>query len=323
MRTLALNAEIIFPATQHRGEIRTAKVSAVEVESSHKLLTDRAKITLPRNVRFFDKNKAGEVFRRGDPVEVKLGYNGRLWTEFRGYITSASADMPVVLKCEDEMWKLKQLRVSVSMRDTTLPDLMARIAPGYKVDALEVELGKVRFANTTLAAVLDELKTSFGLYSYFQNGKLVVGKMYSDNSEAPARVHLEHDVVDNRLKYRRADDIRAKVKAVSTLKNGDKVEVEVGDEDGTPHQLSYYGITSKEELRKLAELDLEKMKVDGYEGDLVLFGSPYLQHGMKVDLQSGIYPDRAGRYYIASTKVTYNTATPEYRRRATIGKNGG
>ena len=170
---LVMNIEVVFPANDRRGEIRTAKVNKAEIESSYKLLTDRAKIVLPRNVSYFDKHKIPEVFKRGDSIEIFIGYNGELKSEFKGYITQVSANIPITIKCEDEMWKAKQLPVNISLRSTTLPKLLEKIAIGYEVDALEVELGKVRFSNITLAQVLDKLKSEFGLFSYFQNGKLV------------------------------------------------------------------------------------------------------------------------------------------------------
>jgi len=316
---LAMNIRVIFKKNDRRGEISTSKVNSAEIENSYKLLTDRAKIVLPRNVRFFDKNKVGEVFRRGDEVEIELGYNGNLVSEFKGYVTQVSASIPIVIKCEDEMWKLKQLPVNVSLRSTTLPRLMEQIATGYKVNALEVELGKVRFSNTTLAKVLDTLKKEFGLFGYFQNGTLVVGKIFSDNNEEAVTYHLEKNVVSNRLNYRRAEDIRAKVKAVSVLADGSKKETEVGDEDGTIHQLSYYGISSEEELGKLARNDLDKIKEDGYEGSITVFGIPYVQHGMKANIISDRYPDRNGLYYVESVKVIFND-DPSFRRKVQISK---
>ena len=157
--TLALNCKIVFSANERRSGIILTQVTKIVVESSWKLLTDTAEIVIPRKVKFFDKNNVSDVFRRGDFVTISFGYNGINVEEFRGYITEVSADIPIRIKLQDEMWKLKQVPVNFSSPNISLKELLTSIAPGYKVDALEgVQIGSVRFPKTTVAAVLEKLQ---------------------------------------------------------------------------------------------------------------------------------------------------------------------
>lgn len=316
---LAMVARITFLETNNRRELIINKPTSVSIESSWKMLTDRASIRLPRNIEFFENNSVKSTFAKGDAVQIELGYNGHYHVEFVGYVTRVSADIPVIIECEDEMYKLKAIPVNISLPETSLQNLLQIICPGYEIDALEVAIGSQRFANTTVASVLDYLKKEFSLYSYMDGRKLICGKVYADNTaDDTIKIHLEKNVVSNSLNYKSNEDISIKIKAVSTLPNGHKIEVTVGDASGEERQLSYYGITQQSELEKLALEDLKKYKTDGYSGEVKLFGIPLVKHGQKVDLESGLYPDRNGVYYVERTKVSFTDA-PEFRRAIQLG----
>ncbi|TLP81353.1 hypothetical protein [Maribacter sp. ACAM166] len=318
--TLAMVAKITFAATATRGELVLRKPTGVSIEKSWQQLTDTATITMPRNVRDFDKSKVNELFKKDDPVTIELGYDGVYVTEFVGYIARVSADIPIKIECEDEMRIISKTPVNASLPKTTLANLFIKLLPGVEVDALEVEIGTVRFAKTNMGEVLKFLKDEYSLYSYMKGKTLVCGKIYADDTDVvPVTLHLEKNVVNNSLNYRNAEDIRIKINAVSTLANGTKIEVLVGDENGDERQLAYYGIEILAELEKLANEDLKKYKVDGFDGTVATFGIPFIEHGYKVNLVSFIYPDRNGVYYVERVKVDFD-ASPQYRRTIELGE---
>src|SRR5690606_17943720 len=96
-------------------------------------------------------------------------------------------------------------------------------------------------------------------------------------------------------------------KAISILKNGQKIDFEIGEDGGDNLNLSYYNITIKAELEKLAKADYEKRKTDGFTGSLTAFGIPYAHHGWKGNLKSVVYPDRNGLYFIEGVEKDFNT----------------
>ena len=318
---LVMCAKLTITSAVTNQKIQIKKPHAVKIESSYKLLTDRAEIILPRNTSDFDKQNVRDVFRLGDKVEIQLGYNGNLNTEFTGYITDVSADIPVKLKLEDEMWKLKKTSVNISQRNTTLENLLRSILPPeYELDALEgVNLGTVRYANTTVASVLERIKQEYGLYSYMKGNILVCGKIYADDDDTVSYNLGKNVISATSLKYQRADDIKLKVKAVSTTKDGEKLKVEVGDPQGEPRQLAYYDIQSEQELERLALIDLDRFKVDGYKGSIEAFGTPYAQHGMKAQIESPDYPERNGLYYIDTVTTNFDS-TPRFHRTIQLGQ---
>jgi len=304
--TLAMTAEVIFHATASRGALVIQQVTEITTESSWKELTDRATITLPRKIKLFEKAKVRQLFRRGDAVTISFGYNGQNQVEFTGYITEVSADIPIKIKLEDEMWKLKQLPVNFSSPNISLKDLLTQILPGYKIEALQgVALGGVRFSKTTVSQVLEKLQTDWGLYSYMKRKKLMVGIYYADDLQH-IKFHLERNSVSNSLNYKRKEDVSIRIKAISTLPNGVKLEVEnIGDKDGEDRQLSFYNITVLAELERLGQMEYEKYKQDGFDGSFTAFGIPAAHHGQTADLESSLYEDRSGSYYIDSINKSF------------------
>ena len=247
-------AAIAFPARDGRREIVLRKIESVQIESSWKLLTDTAVVTFPRKVsqKTFDKLRVRDVFRRGDVVQIALGYDGRYVTEFEGYITEVSATAPITIKCEDEMFNLKQTPVSYSRPSVNLKQLLTDILPTTRIDANAGEqLGAVRFSETTASQVLDKLKQEKAIYSYFKGKRLVSGKVYADDSgTAPHRFELERNAVSNDLVYKRKEDTKVLVIARAIIK-GKKTAYRIGDEGGQVCRLAYSG-------HSITEWDLQR-----------------------------------------------------------------
>lgn len=295
-------------------ELRAA--TAVKVESSYLDLTDRCTITLPKKLVSKNGQSVYDSIKRGYGLRVFLGGNETANLEFEGYITSVGADAPIEIIAEDEMWKLKQVPVNISLQNTTLPALLRKIVPAqYEIDALPIELGSARFTSSTVAQVLETLKSDFELYSFFRGKVLHCGTIHQEqNTDLAFNKH----VLNENLKYRTADEVAIKVRAISVLKGGDKIEVEVGEAGGEEHALTYYNITSKKDLTEMAQRDLEALQYDGFEGTVGIIGLKYVRHGEKVTLADPTNPDKDGTYYIERTVA--NWSDTGYERTLTIGK---
>jgi hypothetical protein len=317
--TLAMVSKIVFPARDGRDEIIIRKCNSVNIETSWEMLTDVAVIVLPRNVKDFDKLNVKTVFKKGDPVEIYLGYDENLVLEFDGFISEVSADIPVKIKCDDFMYLLKKQPVNLSMKSTKLYDLVKQIVPaGIEIDVADINIGTKRFPNTTAAKVLEELQEN-NIYSYFKGRTLVVGKIYTDDTAIPVVLNFNQNVVDHNLQYKSKDDVLIKIKGISSLPNGRKIEAEFGDEGGTQQNLSYYNIKLKADVLTLVKQDYEKYKVDGFEGHVEIFGIPSVTHGMKAKIISNPYPDRTGLYFIKKVEKDFSDA-PSYHQKVYLDK---
>ena len=303
---LAMCASILFPANPTRGQVAIRKVSAVDIETSVRNVCQSATITLPRNIGELQQQALKTLIKRNDKVQVYLGYDGNLDVlEFEGYVVRTGADTPVKIELRDGLWPLLQQSFNKAYKDTHVPALLKDlVGDTFKVDALDATIGPLRFESCTKADAFKKLADDFGLVTYLKNGTVYCGKLL-DADARTASYDQARNVKSSDLKYRIADEVKLKVTAKSVKANGDKLEVEVGDPDGEQRTLTYYGIRSAKELKKLAMADMEKYKYDGYEGGFKGFGIPVCQHGDRVQLADAQHPERAGSYLAESVAVSF------------------
>lgn len=304
--TLAMCAHIILPGNERRSRIEMRKIASVSIEQSIHEVCQSAMLILPRNVPQLQREQLRTYIRRGDSIEVWLGYDGDLVKEFEGFVESVGSDTPIEVRLRDSLWKHLQRSFTKAYKDAHLPTLMQDMfGSSFELVAMDAKIGPIRFEkDCTVAKALKALSDDFGLATWLKDGKLNCGVVF-DRQPRTVNYRMEQNVRESDLKYRVADDIKVRVKAQSTLKNNEKVEVEVGDEEGELRTLNYYGITSKAELRKLAEHDLGKFKFDGYEGSVKGWGLPVAQFGDRVALRSALYPERDGEYLAEGSVITF------------------
>lgn len=294
--TLAQCAEITFIPKEGKS-FQIIKINNVEIESSWKMLTSTAEITLPRNTNDFDKLNVKEVFKRETQVIIKLGYDGILKEEFRGYISQVSADFPIKIRLEDEMRRLKKIPVNFSAKAIGLKQLIQNYVKDYPIDIdADIQLGAVRFSKTTLGEVLDKLQKDMCIYSFIRNGKLTIAKPYSD-VETMHHFDLERNCVDNSLNYLSKEDRLIKIIGKSIFGKGKKLEFEFGDSDANDTINWTFTHREKRELEAAVKKMYNDRKRDGFDGTFTTFGLDSLSHGEKVKITSSLYPDREGIYY--------------------------
>jgi hypothetical protein len=282
----------------------------VEIETSRSALTNTCKITLPRKLKVL-KGDINAFLKRGSKVEVELGYAPELRTEFRGYIARVGAKVPVVIECEDEMWNLKQTSFSKAWKNATLREVVSFIYRG-PAKVADLQLGNFVIDRKNAAQVLESL-TQYHLQAYFQqDGILRVDFAGYLSSSAPrATFDFNRNVISNDLEYVRKDDVRLRVKGISRLANGEKIEYKVGDEDGDERVLTYKNL-NQEALHTIVKRDFETLKKDGYRNGFETFGIPYTEPGYLAELTDPEYPERNGSYLIEA--VTIKMGTDGFRR---------
>jgi len=288
----------------------------VTIQTSWKRLTDTATITLPRKLKWQDKFIKDEV-KKGDEVEIKLGYDFNLVTEFSGFVTQVRNGVPVQIQCEDAMWKLKQTNVTKSWRSVRLPQMLKEILPaGTKLNALDADLGPFRISKVSVAKVLEELRRQYGFCSFFRDGVLVVGFPYSQVTATRGAYVFEENIKDDRLEYRKNDDVKIKVRAVSMLPGGGSIEQEIGDADGELHSLHFYNLSTAQ-LKESAKQESARLRYEGFRGGFEAFGDPFIRHSDISDLSSSEYPERNGAYLVDETRVSWGLQG--YQRELKLG----
>lgn len=235
-------------------------VNEFECSDSWRDLTNKATITLPKNVYVRDGSgnlvslagtnvniggfsTSAPLFIRGDAVTIDAGYRyfdnsgrERLSTSrmLTGYISNVTSKKPIVLECEDNMYKLKQLPAvnkvfpgSKYTLESMLKELLT--GTGFTVNALtNTSLGDFTTQNETVCEVLARLRKDYHFESYFRGNELRTGSLVYIESDAiksgVKRFAFQKNIIDSELDYKRRDDIRLSAIAYSI----NKVELDGG-----------------------------------------------------------------------------------------------
>ena len=104
--------------------------------------------------------ETAQVIKAGDPVEIQLGYDGRLYTEFRGYVKQLNLQTPLEIVCEDEFYTTRRRNVTLQGKTTLAAVLKAcGLQVGY---AATLTLEAFPADNKPVAWVLGQLQTKYG-----------------------------------------------------------------------------------------------------------------------------------------------------------------
>lgn len=203
--------------------------------------TNSAKITIPKNIYVRDGNNvlislggtnknvggfdANPLFLKGDKVSINFGYRyqDKLGNEklelpknpiFEGYITEVGSKKPIELKCEDNMWKLKQIPAPNKLflqKDYTWEQILKELLIGtpYTVNALtSTRIGDFRTQNEQIAQVMERVRKDYHLEAYFHGNELRCGSKVYIESEAVEHVFIfQQNIISDELNYARKDDI--------------------------------------------------------------------------------------------------------------------
>ena len=308
--------------------------ASLEITSSWKHLGEMATIKLGRL-----RGQLNKQLAEGDQVEIRLGYDGVLHTEFVGYIARLLPNQPFEIRCLDEVYHLQRTNINQSWKETTLKEVIETTTQGqgqgldiqFAAEIPEVMLKPFRVANASAAKVLQKLKSEYGLAIYFRGGKslLYVGLPYSEDVgaafpqlDSPVVYDLQKNVMATELEYRWAENVKVKLKAVSILKNNKKLEVTVGsDEEGAELRtwISPEPIDDKATLKKIAEEKVQLYRYSGYKGGIKTLGIPFIAHSTRCKIKDAAYPEREGSYFVDEVKTTV-TKTGGFKRTVKIGR---
>lgn len=263
--------------------------------------------------------ETAQVIKVGDKVEIRLGYDNQLNTEFTGYVKRLNYKVPLEIECEDEYYKTRAVNCVFSKKETTLKSCLNTILPGIKLGScVDLTLKNFIVNNKPGSWVLGLLKKEYGLSVFFDiNGNLYASKAHDIQGDT-VKYRLRYNVIkDDDLKFQLAQDVKLKVKAICYYKDGTKIEGEIGEEGGETKTLYYYDVKNAAELKALAQQELKRYSYDGYRGKIETFLFPFALPGMVAELDDPVYQERSGNYYIESTEVSFGTGGA--RRNVEIG----
>lgn len=253
--------------------------------------------------------ETAQAVKVGDAVEIKLGYDGTTYTEFRGYVKRLNYKVPLEIECEDEYYKLRFVNCVYSKKETTLKECLNSVLTGVKFgNVIDLTLKNFVVNGKPGSWLLGYLKKEYGLVAWFDiEGKLYVGKANDVRGETVKYVLRENVISDDELKYQLAEDVKLKVKAVCYYKDGTKIEGELGVDGGEQRTFYYYDVKDAAELKALANEELKRYSFDGYRGKITTFLLPYALPGMVASIEDKVYNERSGDYFIESVETSFGT----------------
>lgn len=308
-----------------RIEIKSAKtwvfekITACEIVRDTDALTTTCTLTLPKKTQW--QGETSNPLKRGDEVSVWLGYDDDLQLAFKGYITQKGFKAPLVIKCEDEMFRLRQTEAKKKTYKTvTLETLLKDQGLEYQFRVLgEQNIGQYRVNVDTVAELLGHLKES-SIRSFFRledgNPVLYCGVMFERSAELQQVFATGVNIIsDENLDEQNADDVKIKLKVISLQPdNKKKIKVEVGDNGGERRTLHCYNKTEAE-AKAWGKQELERLKRSGLTGSFTTFGAPLVDCldvvGIKID------DERKGKYQVQKNVITYGTGG--FRQEITLG----
>ena len=344
---LRLNSKITITATQYSinatgsaftvDEVKTVFNTMVKAEavSTWENLTDTLTIELPNN--FKRDNKPITVgqdgfFKRGDAVKIEVGYFPTFNLVFEGFIRKIYLDSIIKIEAEDEAYKLKQVNNNFTLKNTDLKALAAKITTGQeiKTDIVTAKLGDFKAKNVTSLQVLEELKKTYGLISFFKDQTLIIGVPYSGDgakhtfylegisegkpvviqSEAAGNNKNVGLIITDELEYIDANELKLFIEGKSMQGNNALIENYVTyDKDGNiiysekapdgqkGGSFTVPGIDAKELKERITQM-LKNVYSTGIKGGFTTFSQPAVKHGDEITLVSYKFPEKAGTFLV-------------------------
>ncbi len=304
------------------GDYEFTRCNNITIVKDVNMVQDTSVIKLPLSARVKAQDaitsvETAKIFKPGDYVVIRLEYKGYYsGYEFGGYVRKINPSQPLEIECEDAIYLLRSKNIKKSWKKTTLKEVLEEIVAGTKIEVSDdipvINLEPFVLKDVDGAFALQKISDELKLRSFIDaTGKLWCGMPY-ERAGNIVKYRISGDecnvVSANDLKWRSADEIKLKVKAVCLHKDNTKTVVEVGDEDGALRTFNFYNIATKAELERIAQQKLKEIKYDGYEGSIKTKLLPYAEPGMVAQLTDEMLPERSGNYYIESVKTTLSTS---------------
>jgi hypothetical protein len=289
---------------------RFTRINAVKIESSTRMLSSTAEVVLPLSALLENRQRytIDKIIKRGHAVAIHLGYNDKPSQVFTGFVTAIETqEHTAKIYCQDYTYLLRHALPNKSFKSATLREIISYCAGALPLSGtiphVLIDDFIVRDINGLQA--IQKLMDEFGFVAFVDsNNHLYCGLPYVYKGLIH-KYDLGLNVVKSDLKFMEADDIKVRVKATSILKNNKRIEVETGDESGELRSLFFYGISSQQELKKLAMNEILRYKYTGYRGTITGFGWPKTMPGDLVIITDSRYPAREGTYYTESVTIEY------------------
>jgi hypothetical protein len=285
-------------------------VHGVNIKKSLHTYIDKAVIKLPASARLqsrgdwvSDTVDTAKHFKQGDKVIIELGYNEELIQEFEGFVSKVNFKTPCEIECEGYSWQLRENKSGLikSWKSTTLKEVLQYITAGTDIILSNqipvVNIAPMYIKNCNAVEVLDWIKENKCLAVYFIGKTLYAGLEQATQLDKVVKYRLGYNTIkDDDLKYRKADEVKVRVRASYLDSEGKRQTKEFGDKGGLIKSFTYGRYDNMQQLEQKALADAKEFRYEGYEGKITTFLVPFFQPGFKASLEDVDYQEKGGDY---------------------------
>jgi hypothetical protein len=243
-------------------------------------------------------------------------------------VRSIKTGTPLVVTCEDEMYKIKQVTVKTkNYPKLTLRQLLNEYLP-LSIDYIieDINLGEFRVSDDpSLAKVLDTIKQEYSINFFFKDGNLYgtlpSTKIMQSGGGKLKTIDFKQYIKEDNIEFQSADDIKLIIKVKTVLPDNTKLEVQEPEDanDGEVHTFLALDKTTEAQLRAYAKELLVKYKPGDLKGSVVLYGLPYIEVGDFIKLVDSENENRNGKICEAR-KITYALGNAYLTQTIEIGR---
>lgn len=293
------------------GNYKVESLLSCEVIKDVNSLSDLATITMP-GMAYGKTLQVDDKIKRGDKVIISLGYEGYLYKEFEGYVTSITNNNQIIVNCEDAMYltrkEVKSKRYTLTDTTDIIRDVVSQlegieVVLGPNVEILKYDTFTIEDA--TAFEVLKKIKEETNLHIFMKGNQLHVFLQFTYKT-GDVVYDFAKNVENSNLTYSYQADKVVLVEVVGMKKDNTKEVVKVGEEGGDKITVHRYNVTDPEALKKIGEEELIKWRYDGYEGDIDTWLIPYCTYGFSARLIDPDFPNQTGIYYVKAVKVSFS-----------------
>lgn len=304
------------------------RVAQVNIESSWEQLTQVAVVDLPNNFVRINQDVTQQI-KRGDKIEIDLGYGEKINRRFTGYIKNVSIESPYRLECEDEMYRMKQRYIrNYTAYGTTLQGLIDSLfeqagITDIQTNLANTNLGDFKVNNATIADILETLKSNYGLSVFFRDSVLIIGLPFTQVQGSEYSYTFDGQdgvVINDDLQWQDAETIGAVVRGESIdmltneriimnafYNNKGEIETTKDDVEGSVNSKVFLNLTEKQ-LKEAIILELQQISYTGFTGSFTTFGHRNIKPGDIVIMSSNKYEGvKSGRYYVRAVSDAFGS----------------
>lgn len=290
-----------------------ALLAECEVVSSVENLADMATIILPEAVMNEVLNFENKI-ARGTKVLIQMGYDGKLETEFVGYIQDIVAnDSSLKIVCEDALFLFRVDVKDVEMKPTSLTKIaqyvIDQIDPSYTlVCDFDIAYEKFTIHQATGYDVLAKLQSETKANIFFNTEKkeLHIHPPYTTKG-GEVYYSMQKNIEASSLEFKNKLDFKVEVTIESTDIKGNVHKVTAGTTGGDKITLKV-GAISEASMQKIADAELLKKSAAGYEGSFDAWLVPMVKPTYSARIKDEDYPEKTGWYYVASVTTNLSAA---------------